>query len=135
MSIRERRSEKDRILFRGPREIDKAIFNENLDLIHPYLSTIFKSIHEQYAIAGGRRVKMADICARIVQQNPCHTTRPEIKYPYIIKSFLYAAYCGMTASELWDGKCEAKNVNIPCSYENEIKGYLFDNSYFEFEIG
>lgn len=52
---------------------------------------------------GDTAIGIPDVVNRIIRENPCEITRPDVKYPYIIKSFMYAAYCGMTASTLWDG--------------------------------
>lgn len=61
----------------------------------------------------------------------------------MIKSFLYAAYCGMTASTLWDGTAQVnggfitveENGEILANYaldSEEFKAYLFNNCYLEF---
>ena len=60
-----------------------------------------------------------------------------------MKSFLYAAYCGMTASTLWDGKGEVNGGFITVTKEGDVianyaleseafKAYLFNNCYLEF---
>ena len=61
----------------------------------------------------------------------------------MIKSFLYAAYCGMTASTLWDGTSQINggfikvnsNGDVVAHYALEsdaFKSYLFNNCYLEF---
>ena len=88
-------------------------------------------------------VNLDAVVDRIVRDNPCKPTRPEIKYPHMIKSFLYAAYCGMTASTLWDGTSQVngefisveKNGGNLAHYaldSEKFKAHLFNNCYLEF---
>jgi hypothetical protein len=59
-----------------------------------------------------------------------------------MKSFIYAAYCGMTASTLWDGKSQVNGGFIKVKANGEVlahyalesdafKSYLYNNCYFE----
>lgn len=61
----------------------------------------------------------------------------------MVKSFLFASYCGMTASTLWDGEGEVnggfinvdENGKVLAHYameSEEFKSYLFNNCYLEF---
>ena len=61
----------------------------------------------------------------------------------MFKSFLYAAYCGMTASTLWDGTSQVNggfikvnaSGNVLAHYALEsdaFKSYLYNNCYLEF---
>ena len=61
----------------------------------------------------------------------------------MVKNFLYAAYCGMTASTLWDGKSNVNggfitvcnNGDVLAHYALEsyaFKTYLYNNCYLEF---
>ena len=61
----------------------------------------------------------------------------------MLKSFLYAAYCGMTASTLWDGNSQVNGGFIKVSRTGEVlahyalesdsfKEYLFENCYLEY---
>lgn len=89
------------------------------------------------------RTDLEIITKNIVLKNPCEISRPEIKYEYIIKSFLYAAYCGMTASTLWDGDSKVNGGFIKVSADGDVvayyalesdafKSYLFKHCYLEF---
>ena len=82
---------------------------------------------------------MVDI---VIEHNPCSLTRPKEKYQYMMKSFLYASYCGLTAGTLWDGKSQVNggfiavdekgNVTANLALESEgFKSYLFKHCYFE----
>ena len=61
----------------------------------------------------------------------------------MVKSFLYAAYCGMTASTLWDGTSQINGGFIKVSSNGDVlayyalesdafKTYLINNCYLEF---
>lgn len=87
-----------------------AAFEENLDLLNPRLARVVDAILEAHFLEGefSGRTTMEAIGSWLVAVNPCGVTRSEVKYPYMLKQFLYSAYCGLTASTLWDG---ASNVN------------------------
>lgn len=118
-------------------------FKENLDVIDPRLPVVIERILWNHFFEGNQNVDLDVIVDQIIRDNPCKLTRPEIKYPYMIKSFLYAAYCGMTASTLWDGTAQVnggfitveENGEILANYaldSEEFKAYLFNNCYLEF---
>lgn len=118
-------------------------FKENLDLIDSRLPLVIERILWNHFFEGNTNVNLNDVVNVIVKTNPCNITRPETKYPYMIKSFLYAAYCGMTASTLWNGDSQVNGGFIRISQDGEIlafyalesavfKSYLYDNCYLEF---
>ena len=83
------------------------------------------------------------VTRRVAEKNPCKVSRPEEKYEYMIKAFIYAAYCGMTASKLWDGNSKVNGGFIKIDGDGEVaahyalesdafKSYLFKNCYLEF---
>ena len=118
-------------------------FQENLDLIDPRLVTVIERMLWNHFFLHESTVDCAPLLETIIKQNPCRLTRPETKYPYMFKSFLYAAYCGMTASTLWDGTSQVNGGFIKVSASGEVlahyalesdafKTYLFNNCYLEF---
>lgn len=118
-------------------------FKENLDLIDPRLPFVIERILWNHFFTEQSGTDVTDVVARIIEQNPCDITRPETKYPYMIKSFLYAAYCGMTASTLWSGESDVNggfivvddNGEVLAHYaleSEEFKAYLYNNCYLEF---
>lgn len=118
-------------------------FRENLDLINPRLPKVISTMLYNHFFEGNSNIDITEITDMIIKKNPCKISRPELKYPYMIKAFLYAAHCGMTASTLWDGKGEVnggfitvnENGDVIANYALEseaFKSYLFDNCYLEF---
>lgn len=118
-------------------------FEENLDLIDPRLICVIEKLLWNHFFEHEVRTDLAPLCERIIEENPCGITRPEIKYPYMIKSFIYAAYCGMTASTLWNGDSQVNGGFIKVNANGEVlahyalesdafKTYLYNNCYLEF---
>lgn len=118
-------------------------FEENLDLIDPRLVHVIDYMLRQYFIEHKNETDLNLVVDRVISANPCGVERPEVKYPYMLKSFLYAAYCGMTASTLWNGVSQVNGGFIKVSKEGQVmayyalesdsfKSYLFDNCYLEF---
>lgn len=118
-------------------------FRENLDLIDPRLQYVIESMLWNHFFEHETRVNLEEVIQLIIEKNPCQITRPEVKYPYMVKSFLYAAYCGMTASTLWDGNSQVNGGFIKVKANGEVlahyalesdafKTYLYKNCYLEF---
>lgn len=118
-------------------------FKENLDLIDPRLADVVERMLWNHFFEHFPKNDLSDVTKYLVETNPCNLTRPEIKYSYMIKSFLYAAYCGMTASTLWNGDSQVNGGFIKVSAEGEVlahyalesdafKSYLYDNCYLEY---
>ncbi len=118
-------------------------FRENLEVINPFLPTVIEQILQNHFMWKQTETDIKDVMPRIISENPCNLTRPEIKYPYMMKAFLYAAYCGMTASTLWDGKSTVKGGYITVKNSGEVvanyamesgafKDYLYTHCYFDF---
>lgn len=135
-----------RLIFAGYPIAERAgckAFQENLDLIDPRLGEVIERILWNHFVNHEERLDIADVTKRIVEENPCGLSRPEVKYPYMMKSFLYAAYCGMTASTLWDGTNQVNGGFIKVSAEGEVlvhyalesdafKSYLYSHCFLDF---
>lgn len=112
--------------YRGFAEAPKAkarTFYENLLLINPLLPEVLAWIllglyTERFP---SRDVKT--IVQELVAKNPLGISRPEVRYPYMIKQFLYAAYCGMTAGQFWDGQSEVNGGFICVNSNGEVLAY------------
>lgn len=117
-------------------------FEENLDMIDPRLVTVFEFIMRAHFFAKCSARTIEEMMEFVIVHNPCGITRPEEKYPYMMKSFLYAAYCGVTAGTLWDGKSDVNGGFIAVDEKGEVavnlalesdafKSYLYKHCYFE----
>lgn len=120
-----------------------AAFEENLDLIDPRLPVVIEQILRNHFFEHEAYTNLEDVVNTVIEKNPCNLSRPEVKYPYMIKSFLYASYCGLTASTLWNGKSEVNGGFIKVSGNGDVlayyalesdsfKSYLYKNCYLEF---
>lgn len=118
-------------------------FKENLDIIDPRLPRVIERMLWNHFFEGDSTIDIPDVIARIIRENPCDVSRPDVKYPFMIKSFLFASYCGMTASTLWNGEGEVnggfiivdedgKVLALYAMESEEFKAYLYNNCYLEF---
>lgn len=119
------------------------VFRENLEILNPRLPMFFDT-----ALRGILSQKCSSRDVSIVtdyvsQINPAHVQRPLEVYEYMIKAFLYASYCGLTAGTLWNGKSDVNGGFIRVAADGEVlafyalesdsfKQYLFDNSEIDF---
>ena len=117
-------------------------FEENLELINCRLVTVLERCLWNYFFLQRREREIKDIIDVIIGENPCILTHPDEKYPYMIKSFLYSSYCGLTASTRWNGKSDVnggfievgKDGSILAHYAMEsesFKNYLYNHCYLE----
>lgn len=119
-----------------------STFGENLDMINPALGEVINFILQTHFFTSTNVTNVQDMINIVIRKNPCNLTRPKEKYTYMMKSFLYAAYCGLTAGTLWDGRSQVNggfievqrngNVTASVALESEMfKSYLFKHCYFE----
>jgi len=120
-------------------------FEENLDLLNPrlrdYLDVTVRRMFDNRL--GSTDLSVKAITDYVVQVNPCKLPfQAKEKYEYMIKLFLYASYCKMTASTIWDGKGEVNGGYICISKEGVVlafyalesdtfKQHLFENCFFD----
>lgn len=117
-------------------------FAENLEMLNCRLKVVIQRILYNRFFDGFSEKDITKVVERIIEENPCQINFPEKKYPYMIKAFLYAAYCGLTASTIWDGTSNVNggfitvcsNGDVVAQYALEsdaFKTYLYNNCYFE----
>ena len=118
-------------------------FQENLDQINPRLPSVVERIMWNHFMEGQTEIDIETVTNRIIRDNPCGISFGESKYPYMIKMFLYSAFCGMTASTLWDGRSSVKGGYITIKETGEVvanyalesesfKNFLFKHCYLDF---
>lgn len=112
--------------YRGFVEAPKAkarTFEENLLLINPLLPEVLAWILLGFYTDRFPSRDVRTIVQELVTENPLGISRPEVRYPYMIKQFLYAAYCGMTAGQFWDGRSEVNGGFICVNANGEVLAY------------
>jgi uncharacterized protein YuzE len=118
-------------------------FEENLDLIDSRLLRVIDYVLKNHFFEHETETDLTGVVKNIISANPCGISRPEVKYPYMLKSLLYASYCGMTASHLWNGDSQVNGGFIKVNKDGQVlayyalesdsfKSYLFNSCYFEF---
>lgn len=118
-------------------------FQESLDQINPRLPFVIERMMWNHFMEGQPETDIVSVTEKIIEENPCDITIPENKYPYMVKLFLYAAYCGMTAGTVWHGENTVKggyitvksNGDIVANYALEseaFKNFLFTHCYLDF---
>lgn len=118
-------------------------FQENLDQINPRLPEVIERMMWNHFMEGETETSIAKVTQRIIDENPCGISMPENKYTYMVKMFLYSAYCGMTAGTLWDGKSTVKGGYITVKETGEVvanyaleseafKNFLFTHCYLDY---
>jgi len=118
-------------------------FKDNLDTIDPRLPEVMQHILWNHFIRKYGEVDIIPVMQRIINENPCNIKNPQIKYPYMMKTFLYSAYCGMTASTIWEGgnqnrggyitvKSSGGVVGNYAMESDDFKNYLYNHCYFDF---
>lgn len=118
-------------------------FQENLDLLNPRLPKVIAYMLWNHFFEHNAETNLNLVTQSVTTANPCGITRSTFQYSFMIKSFLYAAYCGMTTSALWDGTTQSRRGIIQvCSNGDALayyapesdafKAYLFDNCYLDF---
>lgn len=117
-------------------------FEENLDMLNPRLGKSIDFILRKHFLTDSLARNVEEMVELLIEENPCNITRPEEKYPYMIKAFLYASYCGLTAGTLWDGRSHVNGGFIAVSDDGSVsanlalesegfKSYLYKHCYFE----
>lgn len=118
-------------------------FKENLWTINPNLPMVIQSILWNHFIEKQTEVDVASVMQRVVEENPCNISLPEMRYPYMMKMFLYSAFCGLTASTIWNGESDVRGGYISVNRFGEVvanyameseafKSFLYAHCYFDF---
>lgn len=117
-------------------------FRDNLDMINPLLPGTFDWILRNRYLEGDTDWTVPHLVEKLAEENPLGLFRPEVKYEYMLKSFLYAAYGSLKAGSLWDGKNDVnggfifidEDGQVLAHYAlegDEFKQYLYDHCYFD----
>lgn len=117
-------------------------FANNCSYIGDSVSEMWRAVvmeHFAYSAFSGGHNSMQDVYDWLVHANPCKIGfRPEDKYAVFIRNFLFAAYCGLTASTYWNGKNDVNGGLVVVRNDGEVvaftsldgaefRDYLYDN--------
>ena len=119
-------------------------FKANLDFIELTMSKVLSTailIQIGY-YDRARSSKTKDIVERVSEMDPIGVSRPKEWYKAKFKSFLYATFSGLTASEPWDGRHKLSGGYIDVSKEGEMlyyraisddifNSYLYENTFID----
>ncbi len=119
------------------------VFRENLEILNPRLPLFFDTALRGLLSQQCPSRDVPTVTDYVSQINPAQVQRPHEVYEYMIKAFLYASYCGLTAGTLWNGKSNVNGGFIRVAADGEVlafyalesdsfKQYLFDNSLIDF---
>lgn len=125
-----------------PSKYNYPVFQENLDLLNPRLPKIIETIMFNYFFRGISNKALNVLIKEIVKANPFNIRDAEYKYSYMLKAFIYASYCGLTASTPWNGKSNVNGGFIQVTKEGDVlafyamesdsfKEYLFNHCYLD----
>ena len=71
---------------------EKSTLWENLELLNERLPFVVEKLFDYVCECKNSRMLLTEAVQRLVCENPCQLTRPEVKYPYMIKELKEALY-------------------------------------------
>lgn len=120
------------------------IFEQNINMVDSRMDEIL-----QYAILlrigyipNKSSSTVASTCQVLAEKNPLNVRNPQAFYTSKLKSFLFASFAGMTASEEWNGRKLLTGGYIDVNREGEMlyyramsddvfENYLYQHTYFD----
>lgn len=120
------------------------IFEQNINMVDSRMDEIL-----QYAmllrigyLPNNSSAKIVSTCSVLAEKNPLGVRNPQAFYTSKLKSFLFASFAGMTASEEWSGRKLLTGGYIDVDRDGEMlyyraisddvfENYLFQHTYFD----
>lgn len=102
---------------------DHSIFSDNLQNVRGDMEMILNHALLIHYFELRNSSKLSDITNKLIEENPLSVRRPDIYYKKAIKDFLYAAFAGLTASEVWDGVARVNGGYIVAKDDGEVLVY------------
>ena len=129
--------------FAIPPKVGYPVFQENLDLLNPRLPKVVETILYNHFFRGLKGKELKDVVKDLVKVNPCNVYDPERKYTYMLKVFIYASYCGLTATTPYEGISDVNGGLIHVNTEGDVvayyamesdsfKNYLFNHCFMDY---
>ena len=124
-----------RLSYRGYRLPLKAqipTFQENLSMLNEWFPEVWAYVLHALFSGELENYDIKSIAEMLEERNPKKLSLPEFKYTYVLKNFLYAIYCGMTASKVWDGRAEVNGGFIRVNRNGKVVAfYALDSQSFK----
>ena len=120
------------------------IFEQNINMVDSRMDEIL-----QYAmllrvgyLPNDSSTTVASTCQLLAKKNPLNVRNPQAFYTSKLKSFLFASFAGMTASEEWNGRKLLTGGYIDVDKDGEMlyyramsddvfESYLYQHTYFD----
>lgn len=109
--------------FNVPPQIGYPVFQENLDLLNPRLPKVIETLLYNHFFKRIKGRYLDEMVVPLIEQNPCNVRDPKNKYVFMLKNFVYAAYCGLTATTPWDGRSDVNGGLIHVNSVGDIVAY------------
>lgn len=102
-------------------------FADNCRFINGDISEMWRAVvmaHFSNDKFSGGNGSMRDISDWLVKEDPCHIgAYKDEMYPVYISNFLFAAYCGLTASRHWNGRSNVNGGLIVVRRDGRVVGF------------
>lgn len=120
------------------------IFEQNINMVDSRMDEILQYIMLLRVgyIPNDSSTTVASVCQILADKNPLNVRNPQAFYTSKLKSFLFASFAGMTASEEWNGRKLLTGGYIDVDREGEMlyyramsddvfENYLYQHTYFD----
>lgn len=115
------------------------IFEQNIRVVDSRMDEILQKamLMQIRYVKGLKSSGIPEVCKVLAAHNPIGVRNPEVFYEAKLKSFLFASFAGMTASEEWSGRKKLTGGYIDVDREGELLYYraisddIFENYLFK----
>ena len=120
------------------------IFEQNIRVVDSRMDEILQKamLMQIRYVKGLKSSGIPEVCKVLAAHNPIGVRNPEVFYEAKLKSFLFASFAGMTASEEWSGRKKLTGGYIDVDREGELlyyraisddifENYLFKHTYID----
>lgn len=118
------------------------VYGDNLYLIRESMADIIAWCVKDRLIDFSDNYQVKETVERMIKTDPLGVPRPDVYYEKAIKDFLSAAFSGMDAENIWDGKEIIRGGYIisdnedtfyyHTNYRENFRDFLYRNTHFEY---
>lgn len=106
----------------GKNPVSGPIFDFNLEHVDSNMAKVIPfmllCLHGYYEEPASRNIP--DVVEAISKKNPLNLRSPSNPYATMFKKLLFASFCGLTASKLWDGKGRVSGGYLDVSEDGNV---------------